>query len=216
MASAVIHMAVANEVNKYLKRDENKLLIGSIAPDIAKLIKEPKTKGHFLIPDEYYDIPDMNKFLAKYKDHLDDDFVMGYFIHLYTDFFWFKYFLTEISDKNLVTKLDGTVVDCKGRMFDLYVYNDYTNINTRLIDEYNMNLGIFYNPIPEFEPIIEEIPMDKLKIVVDQMGIIIENAKKNKDFVFNIEHVKRFVDTSSNLIIGIIEELENQKQKRAA
>ena len=31
--------------------------------------------------------------INKYKNHLNDDFVMGYFIHLYTDYLWFKYFI---------------------------------------------------------------------------------------------------------------------------
>ncbi len=42
MASSIIHMAVANELNKKLNRDNKSILIGSIAPDIAKLIGEDK------------------------------------------------------------------------------------------------------------------------------------------------------------------------------
>ena len=38
MASSMIHMAVAKELNDKLKRDSKSILIGSIAPDIAKLI----------------------------------------------------------------------------------------------------------------------------------------------------------------------------------
>ena len=37
MASSIIHVAVANELNKKLNVDRNQLLIGSIAPDISKL-----------------------------------------------------------------------------------------------------------------------------------------------------------------------------------
>ena len=36
MASSVIHICVANEINKIIKRNKEKILIGSIAPDIAK------------------------------------------------------------------------------------------------------------------------------------------------------------------------------------
>jgi hypothetical protein len=36
MASSIIHIAVAHEINKKLQFEEDKLLIGSIAPDIAK------------------------------------------------------------------------------------------------------------------------------------------------------------------------------------
>ena len=48
MASAVIHLCVAKEVNKYLKMDENMLLLGSIAPDLAKQINQTKEISHFL------------------------------------------------------------------------------------------------------------------------------------------------------------------------
>ena len=38
MASALIHIAVANEINKKLNKDKSKLLIGSRAPDISKIV----------------------------------------------------------------------------------------------------------------------------------------------------------------------------------
>ena len=93
MASSMIHMAVAKELNDKLKRDSKSILIGSIAPDIAKLIGENKVRSHFEDRDD--DIPNLNKFLSKYKVKLDDDFVLGYYIHLYTDYLWFKYFIPK-------------------------------------------------------------------------------------------------------------------------
>ena len=98
MASSMIHIAVANEINKVLNKDRTKLLIGTIAPDISKLVGENKVGSHFL-EDENTDIPILDKFLDKYKDNLNDDFVLGYYIHLYTDYLWFKYFLPEFYDK---------------------------------------------------------------------------------------------------------------------
>lgn len=211
MASAVIHMAVASEINKTLKRDNNKLLIGTIAPDISKFIGMTKVESHFL-ESENDNVPNLEKFLIKYKDKLNDDFVMGYFIHLFTDYLWFKYFVTEFYHNNMITKLDGTVVECKGNMFGLYIYNDYTNLNTRLLDEYDLDLKIFYNELPEFKNIIEEIPMDKINIIVNQMAIIIQNSRKNKDFIFNIENIKTFIELSTNLILSKIMEI-NEFQK---
>ena len=38
MASSIIHICVANEINKSLKRNSRELLIGTIAPDISKLL----------------------------------------------------------------------------------------------------------------------------------------------------------------------------------
>lgn len=206
MASAIIHMAVTSEVNKVLKKDNNKLLIGTIAPDISKFIGQTKLESHFLDSVDN-DIPNIERFLAKYKNELNDDFVMGYFIHLYTDYLWFKYFIPEVYQKNMITKLDGTVVDCKGKMLSLHIYNDYTNLNIKLLDEYNLNLKIFYNELPPLKNIIEEVPMDKLNIIVDQMAVIIENSKEYKDFVFNIENVKIFIDFSVQLILSKIKEI---------
>lgn len=206
MASAVIHLAIANEINKKLNRDKNQLLIGAIAPDISKFIGEDKTKSHFL-KELDSNIPDIESFLNKYKNSLTDDFVMGYFIHLYTDYLWFKYFVTEFYDKPMITKLDGTVVKCSGNMLSLYVYNDYTNLNIKLIDRYNMDLKIFYNQLPKLSNIIEEIPMDKMGLLLSQMGIIIENSKEKKDYIFNIENIEKFIATSVELILGKITKL---------
>ena len=202
MASSVIHMAVANEINKKINRNINKLLIGTIAPDISKHIGQTKVKSHFL--DDDTEIPNINRFLDKYKNYLDDDFVMGYYIHLYTDYLWFKYFIPEICNYNMITKLDGTVVKCNDYMIKMYIYNDYTNLNIKLIDEYNLDLNIFYEDIPNFDNIIEEIPMDKLNIIIDAASIIIENTKVHKDFVFDITNIKEFIELSTKLILAEI------------
>lgn len=208
MASSVIHMAVANEINKVIKRDNNKLLIGSIAPDISKHIGESKVKSHFL-DNEDNDISNIDKFLTKYKYRMNDDFVLGYFIHLYTDYFWFKYFIPEIynEDNNMITKIDGSIVKCNGNMLSIYIYNDYTNMNIKLLDEYNMDLSIFYEDTPYLENIIDEIPMENIGTIIDKTAIIIENSKEYKDFVFNIENIKKFINTSTELILAQLKEL---------
>lgn len=207
MASTVIHMAVANEINKVLKRDEGKLLIGSIAPDISKQIGENKLKSHFLESVDN-DIPEIDRFIDKYLDNFDDDFVLGYFVHLYTDYLWFKYFVPEFYENDYITKLDGTKIKCTGRMFCLYLYNDYTNLNIQLIDEYQMNLSIFYSEPPVFKNIIKEIPMDKIKLIIDQASIIIENSKTTKDLVINIDNIKSFIDMCTKLILAKLKELK--------
>ncbi|MBP3840674.1 MAG: zinc dependent phospholipase C family protein [Bacilli bacterium] len=211
MASSMIHIAVANEINKKLNRDKSKLLIGTIAPDISKLIGETKVKSHF--QDRNDNIPNLDKFLNKYKENLNDDFVLGYYIHLLTDYLWFKYFMTEIKfeDTNIITKLDGTNVKCNGNMFTLYVYNDYTNLNIKLIDEYDLDLKIFYNEIPKLESIIQEIPMEKIGLIVDKAGEIVENTKEHKDFVFNLDNINKFIETSVDIILGNLKELNIYK-----
>ena len=208
MASSVIHMAVASEINKVIKKDNNKLLIGAIAPDISKHLGETKVKSHFLDSRDT-DIPNIDKFLSKYKEKLNDDFVIGYYIHLYTDYLWFKYFIPEIynEDKNMITKIDGSTVKCNGNMLSIYIYNDYTNMNIKLLDEYNMDLSIFYEDTPYLENIIDEIPMDKIKTIIDKTAQIIENSKEHKDFIFNIKNIKKFIEISTELTLAQLKEL---------
>ncbi|MBR4351214.1 MAG: hypothetical protein IKP98_03225 [Bacilli bacterium] len=208
MASTIIHMAVANELNKKLNRDNNLILLGGIAPDLGKIATGSKIEAHF--QDTNNDIPNIKRFLNKYSSKMNDDFVMGYFIHLYTDYLWFKYFIPELfnQEKELITKLDGTKVKCTENIFTLYVYNDYTNLNTRLLDEYNMDLSIFYNELPELNNIITEIPMDKLNLLINESSYIIENTKEKKEYIFDIEDIKTFISTSTNLIYAYLKEKE--------
>ena len=207
MASTVIHMCVAKEMNKKLKKDETKLILGSIAPDIGKLVNIGKVLPHFsTIEDE--DIPVFDYFLDKYQKYLDDDFVLGYYIHLYTDYLWFKYFMSEIINKNVVKKLDGTIVrfDNSNDIFTKFVYNDYTNLNISLFEKYNLDLSIFYDELPKMDYIIDEIPMDKLDILLKKSVEIINNSKLTKDYVFNTKHVSKFINMCVDIILGDLKE----------
>ena len=204
MASSLIHIVVANEINKKINRDSSKLLIGTISPDISKLVGIHKYITHFA-SEETPSIPNLDSFLNKYKSNLNDDFVLGYYIHLYVDYLWFKYFITEINDKDMIKTLDGKTIKCSKEEILNYIYNDYTNLNARLIDEYNLDLKIFYNDIPELNNIIEEIPMDKIKLIVDEAGLIIKNTTVKKDMVFNVENVKKFISLCVDIIYSDIE-----------
>ena len=204
MASSMIHIAVANEVNKVINKDRKNLLIGSIAPDIGKHVGIDKIVSHFQDTDD--DIPNLGKFLDKYGKYLDDDFVLGYYIHLYTDYLWFKYFVPNFINNGYIYKLDGTKVDVSDDenadyYYKKFFYNDYSNLNIQLIDKYNLELDMFYEKTPVFNNIIKEIPMDKIQIIIDQAGIIIENTKENKAYVFDMNLINEFIKLCSDYII---------------
>lgn len=210
MASSIIHMAVAKEINKNLKRDENQLLIGSIAPDISKLVDEPRYITHFAKKND--EIPDIKKFLRKYKNKLNDDFVMGYYIHLYTDYLWSKFFITEITNKNFVRKLNGDVVTLNGRMLMLYIYNDYTNLNIELINKYNFDFEFMFEEKNKYiPPIIKEIPYEKLPVLYDNFERIIENSKTSKAFVFDMENIENFINLCVKIILSEINNMHIKK-----
>ena len=200
MASSVIHICIANEINKTINRDSKKLLIGTIAPDISKLLGETKFYSHFL-DNVNNNIPNINKFLDKYGNYLNDDFVLGYYIHLYTDYLWFKYFIPNIIKGNYIKELDGKLVEYTEKTFKYYVYNDYSNLNNQLIDRYNFPMKIFYEEIPYIPNIISEIPIDRLNLIVDKTGILIEESKKGKKYLFKIDDIITFIESSKKTIL---------------
>ena len=183
MASSVIHICIANEINKTINRDSKKLLIGTIAPDISKLLGETKFYSHFL-DNVNNNIPNINKFLDKYGNYLNDDFVLGYYIHLYTDYLWFKYFIPNIIKGNYIKELDGTLVEYTEKTFKYYV-----------------PMKIFYEEIPYIPNIISEIPIDRLNLIVDKTGILIEESKKGKKYLFKIDDIITFIESSKKTIL---------------
>ncbi len=212
MASSIIHMAIAKKINKNLKRNEKQILIGSIAPDISKIVDEPRYITHFA--DKEDSIPDIEKFLKKYKDKLNDDFVLGYYIHLLTDYLWQKFFLTEITNKNFVKKINGDTVKLNGHMLLLYIYNDYTNLNIELIKKYNLDFEFMFQEENQYIPkIIEEIPYEKLSALFDNFERIIENSKTSKAFVFDLENIDNFIDLSEKIILSEIDKVLQKKQE---
>jgi hypothetical protein len=52
-----------------------------------------------------------------------------------------------------------------------------------------------------------------LKVIQDQASIIIENSKIKKDYIFNIENIKKFIDTSVDLTLSVIKDIENNSYK---
>ncbi len=203
MASALIHLCVAKKANEKLHMNERELLLGSIAPDLSKQVGESKIKSHFLKGDTEDSEPDIKEFLNLYKSELSKPFEMGYFIHLLTDKYWFRdYVYTYLDDYSLKTfgkKL--TYTELKG-----IIYNDYTNLNIDLIDKYNLSLALFYEDLTYPKSIIKEIPIDKLDLIVEKMGIIISNSTGKKTIIMNSEDVIKFIEECSEKIINLLKE----------
>lgn len=209
MASAIIHICVAKRVNDILNKKEKDFILGSIAPDISKHVGETKAKSHFL-NENSGDVPDLDRFLDKYKDTLkENDFNLGYFCHLYTDMVWFAFFMPEYCNWDIkeVTFKNGEKKRFRKDTIVKLFYNDYTNLNIKLIDIYNLELSLFYEEAPKVESNIEEIPVDKLSLLIDKMGLIIENSFERETIIFNEEAVIRFIDKTATDFINCLKEM---------
>ncbi len=205
MASAVIHLCIAKEVNKLLGMDEKLLFLGTIAPDISKQIGQTKEISHFLDHSNEDDIPNIDRFLAKYRSELNKPFEMGYFIHLLTDKYWFRDYIYNYIARYAK---DNKKKDLTYAALKQIIYDDYTNINIDLITHYNLSLELFYEDIDYPTSIITEIPMDKLPIIVEKMGIIIEESKEEKTFIFDMNDVIAFIEETVKYIVKDIKMLD--------
>ena len=206
MASMVIHLCVAKKINEKLKVDENDLFLGAIAPDISKCLGESKVVSHFQKTND--NIPILSDFLSKYK--LNNNFLLGYYIHLYTDYIWFKYFLTNIASNNNIKLLDGTIIDYNQEKFVELIYNDYTNLNIQLLTKDDIDDKLFYKTVTIPNVKMDEIPVDKLQVLIDKGRKILESATTPKDYVFDIKDIDHFIDVSSNIIYQEIIKIRSQ------
>ena len=204
MASAIIHVCIAKEVNKVLGMDEKLLFLGTIAPDLSKEIGQSKEISHFLDHSNEDDIPNIDRFLNKYEEELRNPFEMGYFIHLLTDKYWFRDYVYKYIERYSIAsgRKDLTYSALKQ-----LIYDDYTNINIDLIDKYGLSLELFYDKINYPTSKITEIPMDKLPIIVEKMGLIIEESKEEKTFVFDTYDIVKFIDETAKYIIRDVQML---------
>lgn len=209
MASAIIHMCIAKKVNEILKVHEKEFLLGSIAPDISKQIGESKVDSHFLVA-EGYNIPQLDKFLDKYKDTLKDNpFNLGYYCHLFADMLWFGLFINSYcgTTQDEVHYKNGETKKLTPELFMTILYNDYTNLNIKMIDKYNLDLSLFYEELPNINSEISEIPLDKLQIIVEKMGEIAEQSKERETIVLDETSIFRFIDKTSEDFINNLKEI---------
>ena len=204
MASAIIHLCIAKEVNKVLGMDEKLLFLGTIAPDLSKEIGQSKEISHFLDHSNEDDIPNIDRFLNKYEEELRNPFEMGYFIHLLTDKYWFREYVYKYIERY---SIESGRKDLTYSALKQLIYDDYTNINIDLIDKYGLSLELFYDKINYPTSKITEIPMDKLPIIVEKMGLIIEESKEEKTFVFDTYDIVKFIDETAKYIIRDVQML---------
>lgn len=201
------HIAFGLEVykiiNKHIKNKDT-FITGCVAPDIAIPSKITKGIGHFRQNSKlFFSSPNLNLFLDKYKDRLDEDFVLGYFCHLYADVVFSKYYMPKIAtplDKKYnnfnSTKANYVFLQKNKNIMDARfyskmnpIYQDYTISDTYLIKEFNLPLD--YNFSVE-DPKMEEIDPAKLTNIKNIIKVYFSNAVIEEDTT--IMDIKKYCD----------------------
>ena len=100
MPSWKIHSYIGNQVNKTIKVNKKYFMIGNLLPDqdrynIGNLKRNiPRTTTHFIKREDYLigiNLPYYDKMYNKYKDKFKNPVLMGYLVHLLTDYYFNNY-----------------------------------------------------------------------------------------------------------------------------
>ena len=143
-------------------------------------------------------------FIKRYPTFLYNSFNLGYFTHLYTDKIWYEEILPNFKSFSSLKLLDGTIFNLDEEEMKSIIYSDYTNINIKIIEKYDLDLSLFYNDFIEPKTTLKEIPINELDILINKMGIIIENSKQEKTYTFDEYLIYDFIEDVKDRIIDEI------------
>ena len=198
----------AKDKNLY---NENDFYVGNLLPDATS----DKKVSHFRNPEFYgnmIEYPDLDLFLDKYRDNLEDSAAFGYYFHLYVDRCYFKdYFpkhFTSLDDQlNAASKLSDVTkfrVEATGEIIprarffsEEYYYGDFTKMNNYLIERFGLRFDL---NLPKGKYIIEEIRYEDISFVLKQLEEFTEtpieavNNLKVFDLKDLLEFLKRIVE----------------------
>ena len=189
MGSAVMHLCVGKKVAQKLNSvDRKAFLIGNLAPDLSKITNQSKYISHFLkkieINDSEREVPDLDKFVKKYKNRLNEPFIQGYLCHLISDDIWFREYIpnhvisiTEDKKQILLRDIDDY------RPYDDFrsiMYSDYSKTNKYLFEMYKINLKK-YDDMNIPNPNMEEFEYEEIHKLIEQISYFLEYSEENKE-----------------------------------
>ncbi len=203
MASSLIHICIAKKINEKLNLDTKQLYLGSIAPDISKWSNVSKLKTHFSSKSDP-DIPNIDIFLEKYYNNLNDPFVLGYLTHLYADKMWYNDFMNSKFEGDKIKLLDGSAVKTTVEEWSNMMYNDFSNLTQKLSNYYKLDLTLFNEKFNDPKNIIKEMPLDKLPVLINEVCLLFNNYSCSNLFIFDLEEVTQFIDKCVDNILDIL------------
>ncbi len=217
MPGYILHLAaakIATETCAKLKGFEEAFLLGSLMPDTVK----EKSGSHFRNPiyhGNMIEYPDMELFLQKYENLLQDKSCLGYCFHLFTDYKYFHVYLPSIIElrdaegKPAEKRCDVVWVYHKRRkeqiprdlfFSDAYLYGDYTKLNRFLVERYQLPISL---PVSVENPGIDEVDYENVKEVFGQLQGYMELSESQvqdlkvlelEDLITFLEHtVEEFI-----------------------
>lgn len=227
MPSSIIHRCVGKRVLEkgYLyKKNEDIFMytVGLIAPDCwrnsirfknSELPKIAKRKySHFSREGQY--LEHYEDFFDKYRNCLSDPFMMGYLVHLITDFHWRTTMFFKCFDENGKIKLlDGSVVDDDKIVKKQLLHNENKKMSYLLSEYFKLdNINLLSMEELDRLPRMDEIEFDGLNETINYTNFEGSNNPVHQLIVFEIEHFIKGIEECSNYILNKLIELDVMKK----
>lgn len=131
MGSLKMHIAISKKIKDELCYS-NLFLVGSILPDIIKLILGESKSSHF----EFKNTIDLDKYIFT-QDNLKDELILGYYAHLIEDKIWLESYMNK--------KYANLQEFSKYKLYNDYAFVDNIMYKELDIDTQNISNIIFEN-----------------------------------------------------------------------
>lgn len=211
------HLLIANKIQKKIKLDENLFLFGNILPDVQDgfLVKgisniQPHKANHYdfnskRVYENFYDI---------YCKKMDNPIIIGYLIHLITDFLWNEMFYNEKCVKEndkLIGFINRNGELIRGDKIDLRVnkQSDFRVFSSYIYKKHNMKLPEFSSEVAQNANIIENINIndDDVRKVIEYINDTKTNSSnKNQEMqIFTIEELEKQIDNTVDFVCSFLE-----------
>lgn len=227
MPSSVIHRCVSKRVfekaNLFIDDKDIYLYdIGSIAPDSWKnssrfkdspLSKKDKRKySHFSNDDEFFE--NYDRFLDKYKNNLNDPFMIGYLVHLVTDVHWRETMFYRCFDEDgSIIMLDGSTLNGEKGVRKNLLNQESKKMAYHLYHHYNLNeVKILSCDELDLLPKMDEIEFDGLNDTIKYCNSVNDINLDSELLVYKKDEFVFGIEECSDYIINIL--LENDIIKR--
>ena len=139
MPNVSAHLGCALKVKKELNIKDDRFLVGALLPDI---IDEDKRKSHYKIRGKFYLVPNLKEYLDTHD--MKDPMNLGYFFHLYLDYYYFDEFLYNEHRGIDVFK-------------EFVIYDDYDYVNYSLVKHFDIDIPYIEKAfLDNYDPSISE------------------------------------------------------------
>ncbi len=235
MPTWAIHLATAKKVSEKINMDKNIFTFGNILPDIPNEYVVKEISHHLSHAITHFEIDvlvvehmekryNLRNFAEKYKSKFSNPLMLGYYVHLLTDYFWNNKTYGEHGiydeEKNRIGLIlnNGERILCSKetarqtkvhdfRVFSKYIYDN--GLADKLI--YEENLQKYLKEIDWIT--LEESDIEKtIKYINDRCtgkAQVLENGESTQYKIYSKNEMLELIDISVEFILKMIKKHAN-------